>query len=82
MPRNSFETSGSFRGAISSSLRIGHAARGIMPRLALLLVIRAMMADSLPWGVQDIRQTGIRSSDVEVAVLSPNGDIYLAGRPE
>ncbi|MBZ5619961.1 MAG: hypothetical protein LAQ69_14750 [Acidobacteriia bacterium] len=53
-----------------------------MPRLALLLVIRAMMADSLPWGVQDIRQTGIRSSDVEVAVLSPNGDIYLAGRPE
>jgi hypothetical protein len=54
-----------------------HGARGILPRLALWLVIPAMMAAPLPWGAQSIQKTGIPLSGINYAALSPSGDIYL-----
>jgi len=70
------------------SLRLGfdlvpllecHATRGILPLLVLLLMVRAAMADSLPWGAQSIAQAGIPLSGVIQAVVSASGDIYVAG---
>lgn len=57
-----------------------HGARGILPRLALLLMIPAAIASPLPWGPQSIQQTGIKLLGLNYAALSPSGDIYLTKR--
>jgi len=45
---------------------------------AWALLIPALMADSTPWGVQNITQTGIPLSQLS-PVLATNGNIYLVG---
>jgi hypothetical protein len=58
----------------------GH--RGILRHAALFLIILipGLKAQPLVWGAQSIRQTGIAWSSA-LPVLSPSGDVYLAGSP-
>ena len=52
----------------------------IVPLLPFrMLIVPALAAGSSPWGVQSIRQTNIPLGDFLPPVLSPEGDIYLAG---
>src|SRR5437879_8330321 len=53
------------------------AGVSIVPRIAVLLIIRSLTADSLPWGAQSIRQTGISLTGLYHWMPSPGGDIYL-----
>jgi len=52
------------------------AARVIWLRATWALLVPALVAESTPWGVQNVRQTGLNLS--ELSVLSTNGDIYSA----
>jgi uncharacterized protein (TIGR03437 family) len=47
---------------------------------ACMLMLPALAASSSPWGVQSIDQTNIQSFNLLQPVISPERDIYFAGR--
>ena len=60
------------------SVQKGRKLRSILPHLALLLLARPVLADSSPWGLQNVQRTGISTVALSQQVLDPDGNLYLA----